>query len=148
MRYGIQSKPTKYTNFNGDTYYTNAGDIKYDKRSNPEGLSDDWWAVDDWAEFYKLYTGHYPEEMIGTYCSGGKVNIDLNTLFGIASEQDIKQYYGYGAISEGSYGKWFEDWETENHQTYVFDVLPNGKLGYLGHYGGCSHRYTYFLNLK
>lgn len=148
MRYGIQSKPTKYTNFNGDTFYANAGDIKYDKRSNPEGLSEDWWAVDDWAEFYKLYTGHYPEEMIGTYCTEGKVNIDLNTLFGIASEQDIKQYYGYGAISEGSYGKWFEDWEAENHQTYVFDVLPNGKLGYLGHYGGCSHRYTYFLNLK
>lgn len=148
MRYGIQSKPVKYTNFKGETFYANAGEIKYEKRKNPEGLSDDWWAVDDWAEFYKLYTGHYPEQMIGTYCSEGKVNINLNKIFGIASQQDIKQYYGYDVISEGSYGKWFEDWETENHQTYVFDVLPNGKLGYLGHYGGCTHPYTYFLNLK
>lgn len=148
MRYGIQSKPVKYTNFKGETFYANEGEIKYEKRKNPEGLSDDWWAVDDWAEFYKLYTGHYPEQMIGTYCSEGKVNINLNKIFGIASQQDIKQYYGYDIISEGSYGKWFEDWETENHQTYVFDVLPNGKLGYLGHYGGCTHPYTYFLNLK
>lgn len=148
-RYGIQSKPKKYTNFNGDTYWATAGDIEYKKRPNPNGLSEDWWAVDDWAEFYKLYTGHYPEGQIGTYCTSGKVNIDLNTMFGIAKEEDIKEYYGYGYISEGAYGKWFEDWEAENHQTYVFDVLPDGKgLGYLGHYGGCSHQYSYFLNLK
>ena len=148
-RYGIQSKPKKYTNFNGDTYWSTAGDIEYQKRPNPNGLSEDWWAVDDWAEFYKLYTGHYPEGMIGTYCTSGKVNIDLNTMFGIADEKDIKEYYGYGYIAEGSYGKWFEDWETEQHQTYVFDVLPGDKgLGYLGHYGGCSHHYSYFLNLK
>ena len=86
--------------------------------------------------------------MIGTYCSAGKVNIDLNTMFGIASEEDIYQFYNRKIVSEGTYGKWFEDWEAENHQTYVFDVLPNGKLGYLGHYGGCSHRYTYFLDMK
>lgn len=148
-RYGIQSKPSKYVNFNGDTYWASEGDIKYEKRPNPNGLSEDWWAVDDWAEFYKLYTGHYPEGMIGTYCTSGKVNIDLNTMFGIAKEEDIKEYYGYGYIAEGSFGKWFEDWEAENHQTYVFDVLPDGKgLGYLGHYGGCSHQYSYFLNLK
>lgn len=148
-RYGIQSKPKKYTNFNGDTFWSVAGDIEYQKRPNPNGLSEDWWAVDDWAEFYKLYTGHYPEGMIGTYCTSGKVNIDLNTMFGIADEKDIKAYYGYGNISEGIYGQWFEDWETEQHQTYVFDVLPDNKgLGYLGHYGGCSHRYSYFLNLK
>lgn len=148
IRYGIQSKPKKYTNFNGETFYTNASDIKYEKRPNPNGLSEDWWAVDDWAEFYKLYTGHYPEDMIGTYCSAGKVNIDLNTMFGIASEEDIYQFYNRKIVAEGGYGKWFEDWETENHQTYVFDVLPNGKLGYLGHYGGCTHKYSYFLDMK
>ena len=148
-RYGIQSKPKKYTNFNGDTYWATAGDIEYKKRPNPNGLSEDWWAVDDWAEFYKLYTGHYPEGKIGTYCTSGKVNIDLNIMFGIAKEEDIKEYYGYGNVAEGTYGKWFEDWEAPNHQTYVFDVLPDGKgLGYLGHYGGCSHQYSYFLNLK
>ena len=148
-RYGIQSKPKKYTNFNGDTFWASEGDIAYQKRPNPNGLSEDWWAVDDWAEFYKLYTGHYPEGMIGTYCTSGKVNIDLNSLFGIANENDIKMYYGYGYVAEGSYGKWFEDWETESHQTYVFDVLPDGKgLGYLGHYTTCTHHYSYFLNLK
>ena len=147
MRYGIQNKPVKYTNFKGETFYANAGEIKYEKRKNPEGLSEDWWAVDDWAEFYKLYTGHYPEQVIGTYCPEGKVNIDLNTIFGIASQEDIKAYYD-SSVSEGYYGKWFDDWEAEEHKTYVFDVLPNGKLGYLGHYGGCTHPYTYFLNLK
>ena len=148
-RYGIQKKPKKYTNFNGDTFWSTAGDIEYTKRPNPNGLSEDWWAVDDWAEFYKLYTGHYPEGMIGTYCTSGKVNIDLNTMFGIADEKDIQTYYGYGYVAEGIYGKWFENWEAEQYQTYVFDVLPDNKgLGYLGHYGGCSHHYSYFLNLK
>jgi hypothetical protein len=70
-------------------------------------------------------------------------------MFGIAKEEDINEYYGYGYIAEGSFGKWFEDWEATDHQTYVFDVLPDGKgLGYLGHYSGCSHQYSYFLNLK
>ena len=70
-------------------------------------------------------------------------------MFGIAEEEDIRNFYGYGRVSEGVYGKWFEDWEAENHKTYVFDVLPDNKgLGYLGHYGGCTHKYSYFLNLK
>lgn len=153
MRYGIQKKPEKYTNFNGDTYYVSAGDIEYKKRPNPEGLSEDWWAVDDWAEFYKLYTGHYPEEMIGTYCTGGKVNIDLNSIFGEATDEEIELYYrseigGWLGVYEGSMGKWYTDWENSNYKTYVFDVLPNGHLGYLGHYTGCTHLYKYFLSLK
>lgn len=146
LRYGIQSKPTKYTNFKGETYYANEGDIEYKKRPNPNGLSEDWWAVDDWAEFYKIYTGHYPEDRMHIYCTSGKVNIDLNSMFEEATEEDIRRYYGYGTVSTGTYGRWFDNWEEV--QTYVFDVLPGGKLGYLGHYGQCNHKYTYFLDLK
>lgn len=156
LRYGIQKKPTKYTNFKGETYFTNAGEVQYKKRPNPAGLSEDWWAVDDWAEFYKLYTGHYPDGQIGTYCISGKENINLNKLFKIATNEELQRYYqpAFGwtnGVSVGTFGKWFDDWEAENHKTYVFDVLPTGgtgSLGYLGHYTQCSHYYEYFLNLK
>jgi hypothetical protein len=47
------------------------------------------------------------------YCTSGKVNIDLNSMFGIANEEDINRYYGYGYVAEGMYGKWFEKWEAE-----------------------------------
>lgn len=148
MRYGIQSKPVKYTNFKGETYYASSGDVKYEKRPNPNGLSEDWWAVDDWAEFYKIYTGHYPEGEMGRYCQSGKVNIDLNSIFGISDPKDLKAYYNVNYIIEGTIGKWFDDWDIEEHKTYVFDVLPIGTLGYLGHYTQCNHKYSYFLELK
>ena len=70
--------------------------------------------------------------------------------------EELKRYYlpAFGwqnGVTTGSFGRWFDDWEAENKQTYVFDVLPTGgqgSLGYLGHYGGCTHDYDYFLSLK
>lgn len=154
MRYGIQSKPTTYTTFDGTKYISveQIRGIQYTKTPNNNGLSEDWWAVHDWAEYYKLYTGKYPEGNLGRYCINGGDKLDLNNIFGIATPEALKLGYigtSYANMSGPRlyFGQWVDNWQ--DTEIGVIDILPDGTLGYIGHgVGGCAHPYEYFLDLK
>ena len=146
LRYAIDEKPISYTTLDGDTYSTldplKSGEFV--KTPNPidtltgEKLSEDWWDIKDWAELYKKYFGYYPTNKIGKYYDGqnGGDYLDLNTLFGPSSPEEYSSAYDITwENNEGS--SWTANWEFQ--KIYVFDLLPSGHLGYLGHGPQCSH---------
>lgn len=137
MRYAIDTKPSYYKNYNGSFYTIEKkpdeelreeikNEIldalnKYNKLKNPAGLSEDWWEVCDWANYYKQLTGEFPSGRLDLYCRDGTY-IDLNALF------------PPGVV-----------WPNRQ-PIYMFDVAANGTLEYTGHGVNCSHYYQYFLD--
>lgn len=169
IRYAIDQKPTYYRAWDGTIYTTEKlsdDELKevvrqvqkqlyqeklltYPKQKLPEGLSDDWWDIYDWGEFYRQLTGEYPNLTIKTY----KVEdtfMDLDSIFTpITREEasDLRFFNGRSTVSYSSYcsGKWGANWA--NKKLFVFDVV-DGKLGYHGHNPTCTHLYhDYFMNL-
>ncbi len=92
MRYAIDHKPMWYKNFDGMIYVTEKGMSEYTKRMdeyaqekdvrlinqlkrtayytktrNPNGLSEEWWNVLDWAKYYAiiaaLQDGEFPDDL-------------------------------------------------------------------------------------
>ena len=72
MRYAIDIKPDLFVNYEGIHYTTlNKSEVEkmveewyadknppfYIKTKNPNGLSEDWWDIFDWAEYYKNVWG-------------------------------------------------------------------------------------------
>ena len=145
LRYAIDTKPTFYRTYDGSVFYTTEKksdadlrqeiedelELKYKKKPNPNGLPEDWWDIFDWAEYYKRLTGEYPTGRMSEYCDeAADKSIDLNAYF--AAPQKPPQ---------GNSGVW------KNQQNiYIFDVNADNTLGYYGHFNGCSHYYSYFLN--
>lgn len=129
LRYAIDKKPTYYKSFSGQVFTTDQSLVKYDKAPVPEGLSDDWWEVRDWAEYYHLLTGDYPKDTMSKYITG-YTYLDLQKLFP-------------GGVS----------W-TPTRPVFLFDVTAGGALHYAGHnpsrepvtYDPCSHSYSYFID--
>lgn len=156
LRYAIDKKPTSYTSYEGITYVTAEDPIseakaqlkqeieetleqasKYKKQPNPNGLPEDWWEIQDWANYYLLLTGHYPIGTIGDYANEGKrggPSICLDSYFNIA-KNGYYQNYAKGQI----------------FNLYIFDVdydvdfEGSVTIGYTGHGCGCGHLYQYFL---
>ena len=150
LRYAIDKKPLFYQNYKGDVW---ASMVKtreqietevrqeimdsvelYEKTPNPNGLSEDWWEIMDWAEYYRRLTGELPSGSIGNYCQGyvKKEDIDLNSLF------PPSKY-----MNGGYEGTWTPI------DIYIFDIAYEDgemRLGYFGHGTGCGHKYSYFLN--
>lgn len=148
LRYAVDDKPKYYKNYDGKVWANMEfkkevvknnmmeevlkNIEEYEKIPNPNGLSEDWWEIIDWAEYYKRLTGEYPTGSIGNYCQDyvPKGDIDLNSMF------------PPGTV-----------WG-EGRNIYIFDVeynyTANGTmyltLGYIGHGNGCSHSYSYFTN--
>jgi|GEM_PF-1537477 len=129
LRYAIDKKPTYYKSFSGQVYTTNMDLVKYDKAPVPQGLSDDWWEVRDWAEYYHLLTGDYPNDVMSNYITE-YTYLDLQALFP-------------GGVT----------WD-KNRPVFLFDVTALGALSYTGHnpmrepvtYAPCGHSYSYFIN--
>ena len=160
LRYAIDKKPYAYTTYGGITYLSISKEeyIKklteqvkqeieialnqmshYRKKPNPNKLPEDWWEILDWAEYYKLLYGSYPDGHIGQYANEGRgmdgmEKTDLTQYFRM-SEQDIpgSSYFMHSPI-------------------YIFDIIYQGKaiedsvIGYTGHGCSCSHPYSYFTN--
>jgi len=146
MRYAIDKKPSFYRVYDGSKFYSTEkktdqelydeifselyGNFK--KKPNPNGLPEDWWDIIDWAEYYKILKGTYPIGRIGNYCNeSADKSIRLNDYFPIPADS---------SKVNSSKGKW-----TNQRNIYIFDVETDGTLGYFGHYNGCSHEYSYFL---
>lgn len=145
MRYAIDKKPSLFVNYKG-VHYTTLSDIEinklienwyrgenppfYVKKPNPNGLSEDWWDIFDWAEYYKLSTGDYPNRVMGEYLREGGVTFTREEM--------------YAMFPKGS--------RTNEHfvgkPIYLFDVEADGTLGNTGHGTGCTaHKYKdYFID--
>lgn len=144
LRYAIDEKPTKYTSFDGIVYrtYDPLESGEFTKTPNPadtltgEPLSEEWWDVKDWAELYKMYLGDYPEEELGHYyhAEDGAI-INLESLYKICSDIKIKRkfYNNYLFTSVGSWRNW------EEEKLYVFDLIDDNYIGYIGHGSQCTH---------
>ena len=191
LRYAIDTKPTFYKSFDGHLYFTGSSEYdskrnsiieyyenqiaeieqqkqevldsinNYQKKPNPNGLPETWWNVLDWAEKYKLLTGHYPEGILSLYSSSTD-NFNPNNYF---REPTYGEYYNYcntvnrplvvyagnatvnnnGMIQNVPFGLYTYDSST---RLSVFDVNSDGTLGYFGHGSLCGHSYEFFLENK
>jgi hypothetical protein len=144
MRYAIDIKPTLFVNNEGihfttltaeevnktvEEWYKDKTPPFYIKKPNPKGLSEDWWDIFDWAEYYKLSTGDYPNDRMRVYLRNGGVKFTEEELCGIFPRgSETTNTFLYGPI-------------------YMFNVEPDGTLGYTNHGIDCSHYYKdYFID--
>lgn len=145
MRYAIDEKPWLYVNYNGKYFTTLSKDkllqrikdefnnmgLYYAKKKNPfSQLSEDWWDIFDWAEYYKLCTGDYPNEVMGQYLHHGGVQFTEEEMYSMFPKgTETSEYFVRNPI-------------------YIFDVESDGTLGYTNHGTNCTaHEYKdYFIN--
>lgn len=143
MRYAIDKKPFLYVNYNGVLYtslglsdlatfvgtYRNEEVQFYSKKKNPKGLSEDWWDIFDWAEYYKNNTGEYPNEVMGTYLRNDGVQF---------TEKEMYTMFPKGGQTVDAF---------ITMPIYIFEVEADGTLGNTSHGTNCgAHKYEdYFL---
>ena len=123
MRYAIDKKPQYYKSYSGQVYVVDPSLLGYNKQPLPAGLSDDWWEVRDWANYYKILTGEYPSGLLQEYKTE-TTKLDIMSLF------------------PGGKGVWNKD----SDELAIFDVDANGGLEYAGHNPYCSHAYSWFVD--
>lgn len=164
LRYALDERPLYYKNYNGDVFISiqgykeienNYNDLlvqynytyetiktekikaleKYKKKKNPNGLPEDWWEIMDWAEYYKILKGHYPEGQIGQYANEGHGNFEIQPI-------DLLKYFKNGRDQYHLNGP---------VKVYIFDIfyptngdIQDSYIGYTGHGVSCSHLYSYF----
>lgn len=181
LRYAIDKKPVYYKTYNGVEYTVNTTTPKiqeiqeqanqelaeieleyhrvianyngYNKKKNPNGLSDDWWDVLDWAEKYALIAGTYPTKSLYHYVSSSDYwrYDDIMKYFNLP--QTGKTYYypyssPYSITYTGSNGYWGST-TNGSYSVNVFDINEeDGSMGYFGHGTVCSHLYSVFLQNK
>lgn len=131
MRYAIDKKPISYTTYEGETYTVLTEEeamapiveeklkeflnIDFKKSPMPDCLDpDDWWEVHDWANYYHIITGEYPNRTMGEY-------ITEWTQF------DLNKYFPPGYT-----------WNKEC-PLFLFDLNPDGTLGFAGHNPSTSY---------
>ena len=158
LRYAIDKKPTYYKNFNGEIFSTKkVSQAKlYDEAENqlqsltqqkinyyknrkktPNGISEDWWEVNDWAELYADITGRDKNSLPTEY---------MRDYLKEWTQEDLVKYFPANKEHEE-----IPNWNKERN-IYAFDVWKtadgnlNGPLKYTGHATGCSHKYTDFTN--
>ena len=125
MRYAIDRKPISYTTYEGETYTVLSEEeamapaieeklkefinINFQKSPMPECLDPEaWWEVHDWANYYHIITGEYPDKTMGEY-------ITEWTQF------DLNKYFPPGY-----------SWDKKT-PLFLFDLNPDGTLGFAGH---------------
>ncbi len=144
MRYAIDIKPDLFVNYEGIHYTTlNKSDVEkmveewyadknppfYIKTKNPNGLSEDWWDIFDWAEYYKKCMGTYPDEAMNKYLRQGGVQFKPG---------ELEKIFPRGSETTDTY---------KTKPVYIFDVEADGTIGYTGHGTGCNHNYSsYFIS--
>ncbi len=132
MRYAIDKKPISYTTYTGETYTVLSEEeamapaieeklkeylkIDFVKSPMPACLDPDaWWEVHDWAEYYHIVTGEYPNATMGEYITEW-TQFDLNKFFPA----------GY-------------TWNKET-PLFLFDLNEDGTLGFAGHNPSVSYK--------
>ena len=174
IRYAIDQKPTRYRAWDGTIYsteqisdeelikiakefasqeYLNAI-LTYPKQPLPEGLSDDWWDIWDWGEYYKMLQGHYPTGNMSTYATGATA-MHLEKLF----DKYPSNSFPCSSATGISPGSWSES-VAERRPCFLFDTLKIDGVQYLSYTGhnpyldawedgwrrSCTHGYeSYFM---
>lgn len=137
-----------------------SGKILFKKIQVPEYLqkdngTSDWWDITNWADYYKLLTGSYPDERLDhygterppantilTFPDGSTYNISNNLIFD--TERDTHNpYYGEELQSNGrkkGYHFCSKDGLTEWYSQSQWYPFQHG-------FTGCQHNYTEFLYL-
>ena len=170
LRYAIDKKPTYYRSYSGHIFTTEAlepyevwlqriteeaiieieREIEiaretYIKNPNPNGLSEDWWEILDWAKYYcqlaglDFAAGDGPPGKIGQYANAGNGGAGIEPI-SLTNYFEIAKDGKYSNIKPG-----------QNFKIYIFDVDYNINypgsmtIGYTGHGTGCSHEYSYFI---
>ena len=145
MRFAVDQKPDLFVNYEGVHYTTKTKEQLEDfirdwnqddkppfyvKKKNPRGLSEDWWDIFDWANYYQLCTGYLPNEIMGKYLSNGGVQFTEEVMYSMFPKGDYTTTYFV------------------TNPVYLFDVEADGTLGYTNHGTACTlHRYKdYFLD--
>ena len=124
----------------------------YEKTPNSVNLSEEWWDILDWANYYALLSNNqFPSGTMSNYANGGLHDGEFfENLNDRIKEPTIGKEYvngntGQKIIYDGtirSFGKW----PAEGKAVYVVDVNDDGSLGYYGHGTNCSHTYINFVN--
>ena len=129
MRYAIDEKPTRYVAIDGTIYTTaDEGTPIYEKVPT---FHPDWWRIDDWAEYYRILTGHYPDDIMQKYAPRGSDAFLIDDLLKLLTPEP--QYVSSWNAQRNSY-------------VHVIDVDKDGLLMYNRHGTGCSHNFQEFLN--
>ena len=134
LRYAVDKKPTEYTTYDGTFKFTTqpyeevveevTNKYNAQKTPNANGLPEDWWDVHEWAEFYRIRTGAFPTDTIGTYCEWTQVK--------------LKDYFK--VPSDKPYG--------QNEYTLTDDIFYDIATNTVTDiHGICAHTYTYYLEL-
>ena len=177
IRYAIDEKPIKYRSWDGLIYATGAlteeeiieaakdlskelfeeGLYQYAKRPLPAGLSDDWWDVWDWGEYYKRLTGDYPSGTMSSYATDA-MYIDLNEIFTALPLYDENGQRSHFPVRIQSTGGEIMPYSwSVSRPCFLFDTLIIGDteyLSYIGHnpsreggqHSSCGHHYdAYFM---
>lgn len=107
LRYAIDKKPTYYKNTNGDVFTTSGTySYTYPKRPVPACLDQEkWWEVRDWANYYYLLTGHYPDLPLSYYA-----NLKPGDRIIFSNEEQYKLWVTNRRISQ------YEYWYYHNNQ--------------------------------
>ena len=179
LRYAIDTKPWYYKAYNGNTYITEEGIVKYNDiienhkewikkykiaeaensgktvfkkiavpyfLQNEDGSSD-WWDITNWAEYYKLLTGDYPNERIMDYGTEGfkgtlifpngtSENFSRKTRGQLVIDLERDTYNPFYHNPEGGY----YSYSSLEHIDRNWSPFQHG-------FDGCGHHYTDFINL-
>lgn len=186
LRYAIDTKPWMYTAYDGTTYITEEGYDKYnllmeefkrystqvenpthsgktifqkiqvpDFLRNPDGSSD-WWDLQNWADYYYLLTGSYPERELleyGTHGYAGEIvfpdgqKFTFRNQLVIDLEKDTHNlFYGNAyaspmATRKSGYKYITKTYWEERETTSSWSPTQHG-------FNGCYHTYREFLYLN
>ena len=115
----------------------------YRKKKNTNGLSEDWWEVQDWARYYAIVAAfldnknpknltqtqleeYYPKEEVRTYKKQGWKG---------DSQAHIVEQLGYGTDYQAS--------KTQENVQVIFDIPSEQR--WISHATGCTHNYLELL---
>lgn len=167
LRYAIDKKPLMYHSYDGQLYISREpreGELRivevipkseeeiaevmsqtYERMYPvPEGLTDDWWDIWDWGEYYKQLTGEYPNDIMAKYTTT-VTTIDLESIFTVGRLPVQVPNVSPGRWEDPSAPCFLFDTLTVDGTTYLCYTGHNPtNVAWLGHY--CVHKYySYFM---
>ena len=162
LRYAIDKKPTFYRSYDGKRIYSIekkeeweiieeiSNEIledlhAYKKTPNPNGLPEEWWAVHDWAEYYKVLTGQAPTGRISDYATE-VTRINIHDYFPRTTKWMQKNNKRDAGAWRGTYAFLFDVYADDpEYGVESFEHNSTSSKLYKPSQS-CGHDYTHFLS--